>query len=246
MKTRLLFILLCITSSQLEAIAQRILQGVLSDYADGDGLIISYDIVTGDKISWGFIDKAGKIEIPLQSNHLDRVKKMAIKAQKKAPKGFTLKFPTVADEFTCRFPDIQFENPDATLSGLPDLILTDKKKKAENGNIYPVNHPTIANWLHNHQQGDIALGYYLRFCFAEEKGSAKGTCMVNTYTGLGDENFDAFTLFDLNLEEGWNIIRYEIEEVFASQSGRVFPKVTQVTKIEKLPEDLSWERVVGS
>jgi len=243
MKTGILFVLALFSSIQMEAVAQNIIQGVISDYTNGDGLIISYDIVTGDKITWGIIDNAGNIEIPLKSDHLDQVKKMAVKAQKKAPKGFTLKFPTVGDEFTCRFPDIKFEYPNAMLSGLPDLILTDRKKQAENGNIYPVNNPTIANWLHNFQDGDVATGYYLRFCFVEEKSSAKGTCMVNTYTGLGDENFDAFTLFDLELDEGWNIIRYEIEEVFESKSGKVFPEVIQVTKMEKLPDDLVWTNI---
>lgn len=244
MKTTYFLFYLFILTVHLDTIAQGTLSGIISDYTNGEGLIISYDIVTGDKITWGIIDKAGNIEIPLKSDHLDQVKKMADKAQKKAPKGFTLKFPTVADEFTCRFPDIQFENPDAMLSGLPDLILTDKKNKAENGNIYPVNNPTIANWLHNFQQGDVALGYYLRFCFAAEKSSAKGTCMVNTYTGFGDENFDAFTLFDLELDEGWNIVKYEIEEIFESTNGVIFPQVIKVTKLENIPDDLEWVRVM--
>jgi hypothetical protein len=69
------------------------------------------------------------------------------------------------------------------VSGLPDLMLSDKKKKAENGNIYAVNNPIIANWLHNDQKGDIELGYYLMFYFAEDQASAIGTCMINAIQG---------------------------------------------------------------
>lgn len=243
MKTTSLLLYLFFFSFQLETIAQGALSGIISDYTDGKGLIISHDIVTGDKYTWGTIDDDGIITVPLSATYLDEIKEMAAKAQKKAPKGFTLKLPTVEDTFTCRYPDVKFENPNYLVSGLPDLILTDKKKKAENGRIYAVNNPLIANWLHHDQKGNIGLGYYLMFYFAEDKASAIGTCTITNYTGIGEENYDKFTLYDLQLEKGWNIVQYEIEEVFESKSGGVFPKVIKVTKLKNLPDDLIWVRV---
>ncbi|RPA67118.1 hypothetical protein EF405_16755 [Cyclobacteriaceae bacterium YHN15] len=243
MKTIYLLLSLSILNLHLVAVAQGTLSGIISDYTDGKGLIISHDIVTGDKYTWGSIDDEGLISIPLSYNYLDKIKKMAAKAEKKAPKGFTLKLPTVEHTFTCRYPDIEFENPQSILSGLPDLKLTNNKKKAENGSIYAVNNPIIASWLHNDQKGDIGLGYYLLFYLAEEKASTKGTCMVPTYTGLGEENYDKFTLFELELEKGWNIVQYEIEEVFESKHGGVFPEVIKVTKLENLPYDLIWVQI---
>ncbi len=227
----------------METIAQGTLSGIISDYSDGKGLIISHDIVTGDTYTWGKMDDNGMITVPLSATYLDEIKKMAAKAQKKAPKGFTLKLPTVEDTFTCRYPDIEFENGQSLLSGLPDLILSDNKRKTENGRIYAVNNPLIANWLHHDQNGEIGIGYYLMFYFSEGKASAKGTCMTATYTSLGDENYDKFTLFDLELEKGWNIVQFEIEEVFESRNGGIFPEVIKVTKLKKLPEDLIWVRV---
>jgi hypothetical protein len=243
MKTIYVLFSLSILNSHLGAIAQGTLAGNISDYTDGKGLIISYDIVTGDKYTWGTIDEDGLISVPLSDSFLDEIKKMAAKAQKKAPRGFTLKLPTIQDKFTCRYPDIDFENPGYLVSGLPDLMLTDNKKKAENGRIYAVNKPLIANWLHNDQKGDIEVGYYLMFYFSEEKASAKGTCMTATYTSLGDENFDKFTLYELELEKGWNIVQYQIEEVFESKNGGFFPEVIKVTKLANLPDDLIWVRV---
>ena len=241
MKSTYLVIFLSILNFQLNA--QETLSGHISDYTEGKGLIISYDIVTGDKYTWGKIDDEGMIKVPLSDTYLDEIKKMASKAQKKAPKGFTLKLPTVEDTFTCRYPDVKFENPGYLVSGLPDLMLTDNKKKAENGSIYAVNKPLLANWLHHDEQGDVGLGYYLMFYFAEAKASAKGTCMTATYTGLGDEHYDKFTLFDLELDKGWNIVKYEIEEVFESKNGGFFPEVIKVTKLDNLPDDLRWERL---
>lgn len=243
MKTTSLLFYLFILNVQLETFAQGTLSGVISDYTDGKGLIISHDIVTGIKYTWGTIDDDGMITVPLSATYLDEIKEMAAKAQKKAPKGFTLKLPTVEDAFTCRYPDVKFENPNYLVSGLPDLILTDKKKKAENGRIYAVNNPLIANWLHHDQQGGIGLGYYLMFYFAQDTASAIGTCMITNYTGIGEENYDKFTLYDLQLEKGWNIVQYEIEEVFESKSGGVFPEVIKVTKLKNLPDDLIWVRV---
>ncbi|WP_158856443.1 hypothetical protein [Lunatibacter salilacus] len=230
----------------METIAQGTLSGIVSDYSNGKGLIISNDIVTGETYTWGEIDDEGRITIPLSDTYLEEIKKMAAKAQRKAPKGFTLKLPTVEGTFTCRYPDVEFENPHCLVSGLPDLIITDRRKNAQHGSVYAVNSPTIANWLHHDQQGNIGLGYYLQFYFSEEKASAKGTCMTKTYTGSGDENFDSFTIFDLDLEKGWNIVQYEIEEVFRSINGVVFPEVIKVTKLENLPDDLEWVRVGGS
>lgn len=109
--------------------------------------------------------------------------------------------------------------------------------------IYAVNKPLIANWLHHDEKGDVELGYYLMFYFAEGKASAKGTCMTTVYTSLGDENYDKFTLFDLELEKGWNIVRFNIEDVFESKNGATFPEIIKVTKLENLPEDLQWVRV---
>lgn len=228
------------------AVAQGILSGIISDYTHGKGLIISHDIVTGKKYTWGKIDDQGLITIPLSATYLDEIKKMAAKAQKKAPRGFTLRLPNVENTFTCRYPDIEFANPGCLVSGLPDLMLTDNKKKAENGRIYAVNKPLIANWLHNDQKGEIEVGYYLMFYFAEEKASALGTCMTTSYTGLGDENFDKFTIFNLDFDKGWNIVKYEIEDIFESKNGGIFPEVIKVTKLENLPDDLEWVRVLGS
>lgn len=243
MKTPYLLFLF-VVNYQLETIAQETLSGIISDYTDGKGLIISYDMVTGDKYTWGQIDDEGKITVPLSETYLEEVKKMAAKAQKKAPKGFTLKLPTFEGTFTCRYPDLEFENPGCVVSGLPDLVITDKKKKAQNGSIYAVNSPIIANWLHHDHKGNIGRGYYLLFYFVEEKATAKGTCMTTTYTGSGEENFDSFTLFELELEKGWNIVQYEIEEIFKSKNGGIFPEVIKVTKLESLPDDLTWVRVL--
>nr|MBI1232101.1 hypothetical protein [Cytophagales bacterium] len=242
MKTTYLLFFLIILNFQLETIAQGTLSGIISDYTDGKGLIISHDIVTGKKYTWGTIDEKGVITIPLSATYLDDIKKMAAKAQKKAPRGFTLRLSTVENTFTCRYPDVEFENPDCVVSGLANLMLTDNKKKAENGRIYAVNNPLVANWLHQDQKGDVGLGYYLLFYFSEEKASAKGTCITAAYTSLGDENYDKFTLFDLEIEKGWNIVQYKIEEVFESKNGGVFPEVIKVSKLDNLPDDLTWVR----
>jgi hypothetical protein len=243
MKTIYLLFFLSILNLNLLAVAQETLSGIISDYTDGKGLIISHNIVTGDKYTWGTIDEDGLISVPLSDSFLDDIKKMAAKVQKKAPRGFTLKLPTVENTFTCKYPDIEFENPGYLVSGLPDLILSDNKKKAENGRVYAVNNPVIANWLHNDQKGDIGLGYYLMFYFAEDQASAKGTCMTSNYTGLGDENYNKFMLYELELQKGWNIVQYEIEEVFESKNGGVFPEVIKVTKLENLPDDLIWVQI---
>jgi hypothetical protein len=74
----------------------------------------------------------------------------------------------------------------------------------------------------------------------EGPATVKEKCLLETYTGAGEEVFEESTSIDLELQAGWNIIRYGIEEVLTSSNGKALPLKLSITRLEKLPEDLMW------
>ncbi len=108
------------------------------------------------------------------------------------------------------------------------------------GALYMVNDKSIAKWMHNIDKDNPTTGYYLRWFYLEKDASVSGHCQIKTYSGHEGEMFKNRKEYDLNLMKGWNIVKYEINEVFNSESGKVFPSKTTISVIKKLQEDLQW------
>ncbi len=187
-KNNIIVIVITILFS-LTSHAQDSIIGTISNYTMGEGKITSYDMITRDRIQIGEINSAGNFNIPLDKNYLTTIKEQAEKAEEKAPSGWEINFNTVATTFECFGGEIEYENGEGIITGIPDPEITDKDGKNEHGVMYAVSQPEIAQWLHSYGQENIVKGYYLRWFFVEESASAKGDCMVPSYTGNGDENY---------------------------------------------------------
>ena len=109
--------------------------------------------------------------------------------------------------------------------------------------MYAVSSPEIAWWLQSYGHKGISPGYYLRWIYLEAPASVTGECKVPTYTGNDEEMYEDTTLFDVQLEKGWNVVKYEIAEIFTSQSGKTYPSKTLVSKLQAVPDDLQWQAI---
>ena len=246
--------------------AQNSITGTVANYQNGKGLITFSDMISrGDQIVLGNIEKDGIFNIPLDENYLTSIKEKAKNAQKTAPSGWQMKFKTVAATYGCDFDNTNIEylddgtekitfagstkkneivhkNGEAIVIGMPDLNITDKEGKTGSV-LYAVNHPEIAKWLYSYGQGNAVKGYYLQWFFVEDEASAKGECVVPTYTGIGDENYNQVTITNLELQKGWNIVKYSITEIFTNGNGKTTALKTEITTIAELPADLLWTTI---
>jgi hypothetical protein len=220
--------------------AQNSIQGNIADWSNGEAPLIFRDYMSREKITMGNISSNGKMIIPLDDNHLINLKEAAKKAQEKAPQGREMKFNTVASKFTCSDEGVIYENATAIISGLPDLEAKSKDGTAAYGYVYCSSNLEISTWLYNYGQGNIAKGYYLRWFFVENNASAKGSCNMPTFTGNDNESYMDTTVYDLELQQGWNIVKYEITETFTSKTGKITPSKTEITKIDDVPADAQW------
>jgi hypothetical protein len=233
-----LFLVPLFISQQVSA--QQELRGKISNYSGAVSPIESFDRFSAISTKWGEVNAEGDFSIILEDNFLEKAREMAVEAQKNAPQGFTLKFKTVAETFSCAFEEMPTEGGETVVSRIPELTLLDEMGNPANGILYAASSLEIADWLFSYQEKNVVTGYYLEFYFLEGPATAKGKCLLETYTGAGEEVFEESTTIDLELQAGWNIIRYGIDEVFTSSSGKAFPLEFTISRLESLPEGLMW------
>lgn len=245
--------------------AQNSIIGTIENYTNNEGLLTNYDMLTGDKISFGTIDNEGNFTIPLSDDFLKTTLEKAKEANEKAPSNREIIFKTVATTFMCDFNnesieylddgtekvtyvgsnkknEILYNKGEAIVTGIPDLYFTDKNKMTRV--LFAVSEPEIANWLFYYGQDPIVKGYYLQWYFIENEASAIGECVIPTYTGNGEENYINATLINLKLQKGWNIIKYDITEIFTDVNGKTLASKTEISTVTELPNDVKWVSVI--
>ena len=242
MKTLKLSIVILLLSPfmSLECMAQNAIQGNIENWSNGEVSLIFNDYISQAKINMGSISSHGEIIIPLDDDYLAKLKAEAIKAKANAPEGWEMKFNTIASLFGCSDEGVIYENATTSITGLPDLEALSEDESTTYGFIYSTNNLELSKWLYNYGQGNIAKGYYLRWFYAEDSASVSGSCNMQTYTGNEDENYMDTTIYNLEIQKGWNIIKYNITETFTSQEGKISPSKTEITTIDKVPSDVKW------
>jgi hypothetical protein len=238
-------LLLLIILFAFSANAQLNISGDIQNWPNGEAIVVSSDMISGDMEIWGKVSSAGEVSIDLEYDFLTLLKEKALQAQKNAPQGWTLNFKTVESSFGCQTSDMEGSKPfeyksaEATISGLPELIVGNNDKSEPYGVLYFSNNEVIANWLHSYGQEKASTGYYLSWMFVEKEASVKGSCVVPTMTMSGQE-YNDITITDLQFEEGWNMVKYEFSEVFTASDGMIYPSKTTVSLVKFIPEDLQW------
>lgn len=226
------------------ALAQLNISGTISNWSSGEAIIATSDMMSGAMEIWGKVTTAGEVSIDLEYDFLTTLKEKAAEAQKNAPEGWTLNFKTVETSFGCqtnmeKSAPFEYSGGDAIISGLPELLLANSTEGDPFGLLYFANNTTIANWLHSYGQEKASTGYYLRWMFVEKPAAVNGRCVVPTMTMSGQEYSDV-TETDLQLEEGWNMVKYEVTEVFTASDDMVYPSKTMISRVAFIPEDMQW------
>lgn len=221
--------------------AQNSIQGKVNNWTNGESIIAYFGMFNGEMIQLGSINTGGDFRIPLDPDYFNTFKKTAEKEADEAPPGWTMSYNTITTTFSCMFEEsIATQNGDAILTGLPELIITDKTGQTEHGILYAVSSPDVARWLRSYGEESISPGYYLRWIFSEGPATAAGKCIVPTYTGNGDEMYNDTTVIEVEMEKGWNLMKYEIAEIFTSQTGKTYTSKTKLSRLATLPDDVQW------
>lgn len=262
-KSIIIFVVAILTSFICNA--QSFISGTVTNYTNNEGLITSYDMMSRNKITFGTIDNEGKFIIPLENDFLELMLEKAKKEQIKESNGGKISFNTLTTTFLCDFDnenieyledgsekanyvgsnkknEILYKKGETIITGIPDIYLIDKNKVSSI--LYAVSEAKIANWLFSYRQDSLVKGYYLQWFFVENESSAIGECVIPTYTGNGEESYMNTTIINLKLQKGWNIIKYNITEVFTDINNKAYASETEISNIKEIPNDLKWISVI--
>ncbi len=203
--------------------------------------ILSADFMTGDITEWGTIDANGNASFSLEYNFMEQMLLEAEQQQKDAPEGWTMSFHTVGSKHECsKFSNensIAIENAEARMFGLPPFFVGEESTQTNHGSLYAASNSDVASWFHSYQMDDAATGFYLDWVYVEKAASVRGSCSMLTMTDHENEEINVSTTYDLNFNQGWNIVVYSIDEVFKSASERVFLTKMTVSTSDFLPEN---------
>ncbi len=236
--------------------------GTIANYTNGEGTITENNFWTGDKTTLGTVEKNGNFNIPLDQDFFNSVKKRMTSEMKNMPKGGEIKYHRVNTVFTCgsesfgyknttenindsisiiTYPlygennQTTFKNGESIILKLPLLYLTDKQGNSHSL-LYAANTPELAT---SSGFGVFEKGFYLEWIFVENNSKVTGECAIPTGSD-NEEDFVSTTITDVELQKGWNIIRYDITEVLTSSEGEAMAKITKISTISELPNDLKW------
>lgn len=78
-------------------------------------------------------------------------------------------------------------------------------------------------------------GYYAQWYYINEDARVQGECSITSYAMNQEETYDHRTRYDLKLKAGWNVIKYEIEQVFTDKEGNSYPMEESYSVLPQLP-----------
>lgn len=133
------------------------------------------------------------------------------------------------------------ENYEGTLEGVKTLhagYIYIWNGARPDGIIVPASSSEVNTSLIGANGKNDAAGSYLIWVYANREATYNGTCKVNNFAD-GD-TIQSQKSFDLNLKQGWNLSRFEIEEVFIDKAGYTYPIKTKISTVDKYPGEIQW------
>lgn len=103
-----------------------------------------------------------------------------------------------------------------------------------------VNHKEFAETYRSYGQYNAKPGYFLDWFYFAEPSSVIGECTTESYAVNQEETYKAITDYQLDFKAGWNLVQYEISEIFTDKEGLTYALKTNYKTLEKLPEGVQY------
>lgn len=233
--TILLFIILIFN----EIFAEKMVKVKLENWQIGkQDLIVGFNEI--NKI--GVIKEDGTLMIPLPDNYLEKQRIMMKEINKKNEDGWKVSAKTLESMYSCRASDLDYSNPKLELAGFGKLggyNVANIDQKQMHGVIFPSDSKEFADWELSMGQEDAAKGFTIDFVYAHEAATVKGECESSGFTKVTTTYYKT-SKYDIDLEKGWNIVKYSVDELFEDKEGNLYPSVESYTIVEQIPDNIEW------
>ena len=188
----------------------------------------------------GSFDAQGNVEIPLKPDALTEVKKQMEEANQGSTDGWTASLPMLGDRFSCFGGALEVtggEQPITGLGGPMGFLLVNMDQKKSFGYLQIASSKEFVEGM---QPYIFKPGYSLEWYYVEQDASVKGTCNMESYAVNQKDLYTQSTSYDLDLKKGWNLIRYEIHEVYTDGEGNSYPMQDSYTTLTAMPSGVQF------
>lgn len=220
--------------------SQGAITGTIPNWSNGSGEVAL--VMMGPPKVLGTFDDQGRLEIPLPPDFLAQSIKEVEEANASASGGWKASLPTVAERYACSQGewDINTSGADQPISGFPamggfDLVSMEREERL--GYLMAASSREFAEGMEPY---NFKPGYFLEWHFVEEPASVKGSCSSDAYAMNVEELYTATMEYDLDFKKGWNIVKYEILEVFTDREGNSYPMKEKYTVLDEMPADVQF------
>ncbi|MGB5437618.1 MAG: hypothetical protein WBM98_17115 [Maribacter sp.] len=235
---KLLFSALALVSINL-ILAQNSVTGTISGWQHS-----SADIVTGmqSPIAIGTVKDDGSFTLNLTPEFSDQTMKSIDEFNKNSEEWKT-SVMTLEKAFTCYGDSLAVTNgnvPVIKLSNFGGYDLADPIEKKIHGSFMMVNTKGFAETYRSYGQYNAIPGYFLDWFYFAEPSSVFGECTTESYAVNQEETYKAITEYQLEFKAGWNLVQYEIAEIFTDKEGLTYALRTNYKTLDKLPEGVQY------
>ncbi len=89
-------------------------------------------------------------------------------------------------------------------------------------------------------QYETKKGYYLDWYYFENAAAVNGECSMESYALNQEESYMAKNIYELNFKPGWNIVKYEVLELFEDRDGKTYASMALWKTLDELPSDVQY------
>lgn len=237
MKKLVFYVLTALLSTG--ALAQGSISSTIPGWPGGSGQVGTMSMMGPPEVL-GTVDENGTVEIPLKADFLSEVREKLKEANASASDGWTASMNTLGKSFSCGASDLEVVNGDQPITGFPGMggfVLFNMEEKKRYGYLVVGSSKDFVEAMVPYK---FQPGYLLEWYYVDQDGSVKGNCEMESYAVNQKDIYTRTTTYDLELKKGWNIVKYEIEEVYTDGEGNSYPMKDSYNVLDKMPGDVQF------
>ncbi|MDM9630043.1 hypothetical protein [Robiginitalea aurantiaca] len=231
---RVIFLVAAFIISGGILVAQEAITGSIPNWDNGSGSVFT-GMITPTIV--GTIDDKGALEIILKPDFLSEVKQQMEAENADESNKWKSSMMTLEKAYTCNGGTVEVVNGDqhfTSLSTMGFFILGSMEKQKRYGDMMPASSLEFVTAFRKLGSYIFKEGYSLDWYYVDEAGSVKGTCIVNSGT-LSGEMYERTAEYDLDFKKGWNLVKYEVQKVFADKDGKTYIEKDHYSTISEMP-----------
>ena len=232
------FSVLTILSVIFISVGQDTIEGTIPDYTSGEGQVISG---LAAPIIIGEISEEGSFTIPLTGEYKDQLLS-SIETKNAGRSDWKTSIPTIEKSYgNCANGKLDITGGEQTAISLTTIgmfAIGSMEEQKLYGKFTYASDMEFAQDFLAFGKFKVRTGYQLDWMYVEEPASVKGNCSLESYAVNAEETYNFKSEYDLDFKPGWNIVKYEILEVFTDRDGKQYVMHERSTVIDSLPEDV--------